>query len=242
MNHYRVSIAFGLLGVLAWPAIASAGPASQATEQLTAKDLERGIRQGDVELVTRALKAGVDVNGSSRVGQAPPRVAVLGGRDEIVKLLIRSGADIDAVDALGQTVLQAVVWLGRARQIEMLLANGVELDLWSAAGLGRLDEVRKLVRSYAGRPGMIGPRGTSPLHWAARGGHVRTVQWLLERGLPVGAPAMKQRTPLHEAARNFRGKLGRRTGTLDQHTGIVVPRKAGTSRAPGGTNSTTVVE
>jgi hemoglobin len=98
--------------------------------------------------------------------------AALVGDAELAAVLIRSGADPDAKEPEGHTPLYRASTGDVAR---VLLAAGAAVDVAS------------------------GPTRGTPLHQAARRGHVSVAQALLEHGATVDARDAKEQTPLRRA-------------------------------------------
>ncbi|KAI0232379.1 hypothetical protein LSAT2_017276 [Lamellibrachia satsuma] len=77
--------------------------------------------------------------------------------------------------------------------------------LLEAAKVGQTDEVRTLMSN--GAPFTTDWLGTSPLHFAAQGGHVETAEVLLRAGISRDARTKVDRTPLHIAAQEGRADI-----------------------------------
>ena len=87
-----------------------------------------------------------------------------------------------------------------ADTVSALLGHGAHYDIFSASGMDDLEWVRGLAAEDAGVVMLEGEADMTPLHWAARSGSSRCVQWLLQRGGDVDARTVTDRTPLHLAA------------------------------------------
>jgi truncated hemoglobin YjbI len=105
-------------------------------------------------------------------GQTLLHDAALVGAAELAAVLIRSGADPDAKEAEGHTPLYRASTGEVAR---VLLAAGATVDFAS------------------------GPTRGTPLHQAARRGHVSVAQALLDHGAAIDARDAKGQTPLRRA-------------------------------------------
>ena len=75
----------------------------------------------------------------------------------------------------------------------------MEEQLLNAAKVGDVSTIRRLVAEGAD-VNVSGPRGFSPLQWAAHHGHVDAVRVLVEAGAEVEAPAADGVRPLYLAA------------------------------------------
>ena len=74
------------------------------------------------------------------------------------------------------------------------------------ASRGRIEEVRMLIKEGADVHAK-NDNGSTPLHWACRGGTVDVVKALLEAGADLHAKMNDGETPLHRAAESGYGKL-----------------------------------
>jgi hemoglobin len=144
--------------------------------------LARMIRSGRADLIAYALK-GVERDpslGPQRFGGRPLlHYAAGAGCLEIVEALLRLGTDADVQCAGGHTALYCV---------------GNECG--SAAGP---DLVRALVVAGADVNARGGVTRTTPLHMAARRGHLEVARTLLDLGAEIGFRDTKGDTPLERA-------------------------------------------
>ncbi|MFM7506359.1 MAG: ankyrin repeat domain-containing protein [Rubrivivax sp.] len=120
------------------------------------------------------LAAGGDPNRADSRGQT---ALILAMRDESFKvaalLLDHPATRVDATNNAGETALMMAALKGHLAWVQRLAARG--------AALRR--------------------EGWTPLHYAASGGGVDVVRWLLDQGVPIDAPAPNRSTPLMMAAR-----------------------------------------
>ncbi len=151
-------------------------------------------------------------------------------RPEMVDLLLAGGADLEARTSWGATAFDWAASMGSARAAERLLAAGASgLNLVSAAGLGRLEEVRRIVeggdplehhrrRGAPDRPDDDWPASSAhirgdvlsdALYAAARNGHTAVVSFLAGKGAAIDARGVFGATALHWAA------YGGHTETVD---------------------------
>ena len=71
--------------------------------------------------------------------------------------------------------------------------------LFSAVASGDLDEVKRLVIDCGLDPNVKDYAGSTPLHYAARGGRPNVVKLLLEHGADPNVQNVDGNTPLHYA-------------------------------------------
>ena len=89
---------------------------------------------------------------------------------------------------------------GNMRVVELLLARGASIDIHLASALGMSHRVNQFLQSGSDVARHLGSWGRTPLHWAASGGHVALVDWLLQHGAEVNAADRFGCTALHLAA------------------------------------------
>lgn len=125
-----------------------------------------------------------------------------GVQEELMAFLLDRGAAIDQPAAAGnaQSVVNGCLANGRPAAAEFLARRGARLDLEGAAGIGWLDEVK----SFFDEDGRRKPPATeaqmkSGFHWACEYGHIGVVEFLLARGIEVGA-IHRGETGLHWAS------------------------------------------
>jgi len=118
--------------------------------------------------------------------QSPLDLAVGMGDKGTVALLLDRGA------GPGFYTLRRAAWKGNHDIANLLIARGAEVDLHSAAGLGMVDNLRKLL---AGGASVVEPTfcgvyyDETILHYAARGGSREAVELLIRHGADVKAEA-----------------------------------------------------
>ena len=82
----------------------------------------------------------------------------------------------------------------------LLTVHGIAADIHDAALKGDLERVKALLDKEPHLVNAPGGNGKFPLHWAAQGGHVEIVEFLIERGAVVNSKNVADETPLHYAA------------------------------------------
>jgi len=111
----------------------------------------------DLARVENMLKAGIDPNTQTSLGNRPLLIAAKKRNQGLVEILIANGAKVDASDRNGLTALMAAASMGLAENVRALISAG--------ANVNARDE-----------------KGATPLIWAAISGHPQVVEILLAHG------------------------------------------------------------
>ena len=128
-------------------------------------------------------------------------------RGDAVKKLLKSGFDINARDERGQhglyLALREESWTAVQAFLDM---PGLDVEspnkadetlLMMASLKHHLPTMKRLVEGGAA----VNRTGWTPLHYAASGGSVEAVEWLLAQGAAINAPAPNGNTALMMAAK-----------------------------------------
>jgi len=184
-----------------------------AKSTLGSTALHLSAREGRVEVVKYLLECGFPVDPVKNDGQTPLAEAVVKGHANIVRILLAAGAD--ARRRLGKgTIMHRACTVGDAEIVKLLmdyctkaeiLGTNEEVDeeqpLVLAVGNGKLEVAKMLV--FMGADIRARSRlGNLPIHQAAAGGHINTLEYLLTLG-PDTLEALSDfgETPLVRAAR-----------------------------------------
>jgi len=136
--------------------------------------VQRAINVDDDRTVRRWLAAGGDPNRLDERGQTPLIVAMRDESFKVAAVLLESPAlRVDATNHAGETALMMAALKGHLAWAQRLVAAG--------AAINRV--------------------GWTPLHYAASGGGVDVLRWLLEQGAQIDAPSPNRSTALMMAAR-----------------------------------------
>jgi len=113
--------------------------------------------------------------------------AVAGVQIALLDILLKYGASVDGIPG-GWNPLIAALHNGRGEAAAHLAKRGARLDLEGAAGVGRLEAVK----SFFNEDGNLKANATktqmeSGLMWACEYGRANVVDFLLEKGVNVGA-------------------------------------------------------
>lgn len=142
-----------------------------------------------------------DINGRNKKGKVALHLAVCNKRGDLdaVSALLEKGADANALDVKDETALHVV-----ARMCDHAGEN--QQRSFESIAL----RVAKLLLKHSADPNVAGTEmRLTPLHVAARHGHVRLVEVLLAGGADANALDANGATPLHHAARALKAKCVR---------------------------------
>jgi ankyrin repeat protein len=180
--------------------LVKAGANVKAVTRLDASTpLLMAATNGNVQIMELLINAGADVNAASSIGTTPLMQSAASGNVDAVRLLIDHGANVNAKDTLKeQTPLMFAATMDRAPVIRLLVAKGAKPNVTSKVlpiDLPLFDDdgnpipQRGLVTDAAGNPiesyGQASAKfmgGMTPLHYAAREGHMDAIQALVESG------------------------------------------------------------
>ena len=128
---------------------------------------------------------------------------------ETIKILIEYGANINAKDYSLDTPLSLAAWRGNEDIVNYLIDQNPEITISGIKGKTlffysmdkRLVKLYKAIMDRGARIEDLSSRGTSALHWAAKGGSGMIAEDLIEKGLQVNNKDIFGMTPLHYAAK-----------------------------------------
>uniref|UniRef100_A0A672GUK0 Uncharacterized protein n=1 Tax=Salarias fasciatus TaxID=181472 RepID=A0A672GUK0_SALFA len=138
--------------------------------------------QGKTEPMKMLLKAGSSVNGQSDEGQIPLHLSAQHGHYDGSEMLLQHQSNPCISDTAGKTPLDLACEFGRVGVVQLLLSSNM-----CAAML---------------EPKPSDPNGVSPLHLAAKNGHIEVIrcgQELLPAGIDINRQS-ESGTALHQAA------------------------------------------
>ncbi len=163
-------------------------PAALGTEQ----DLIRAATSGDAATARIAMGRPINVDALGSRGGWPLAIAAQRRHIDIVRDLLDHHADPNLIDRkTGLTALKIAASWGRAGVARLLLGHGAAVD-------------------YAGPPGEPWNKAWTPLHHAASGDHMETVEVLLTVDARVDGVDGEGATPLMRAAENGAFRAARR--------------------------------
>jgi len=117
----------------------------------------QALWQEDLPRVENMLKAGIDPNTQTSLGNRPLLIAAKKRNPRLLEILMANGAKTEAPDRNGLTALMAAASMGLAPNVRVLISAG--------ANVNARDE-----------------KGSTPLIWAAISGHPQVVEILLAHG------------------------------------------------------------
>ena len=90
--------------------------------------LHNAAKVGDVQMIQRLLKAGVDINGATQEGYTALHLAVENRRGEVIRLLLENGANHALGDCNGQTPLHYAARSGLVGAVLLLIRAGAQIN------------------------------------------------------------------------------------------------------------------
>jgi ankyrin repeat protein len=192
-----------------------------STEAKAGADLLAAARDGRMDLATILLDQGANVNFTAPSGNTPVSMAARNGHYEVTRLLLQRGANVDGSGRDRGVPLIAAAKMGHSEIAMLLLDHGATLKsdtavarslLVSAAKYGDTDLVQNLLQRDININCAVPERDStnrglhsfmlksaeyrSPLAAAIEGGHLKTVQLLLERGAKPNDHERDSHSPL----------------------------------------------
>ena len=76
-------------------------------------------------------------------------------------------------------------------------------DILKAAADGEMDELKAMIEADNEALGVTDDAGRAAIHFAANGGHIEIVKYLLSKGVDKNLRTRADTTPLHYAARSI---------------------------------------
>ncbi|XP_035438055.2 transient receptor potential cation channel subfamily A member 1 isoform X2 [Spodoptera frugiperda] len=139
------------------------------------------------DIVNYLINEGSDINPLDKERRSPLLLAASRAGWRTVQTLIRLGADIELKDINSRNVLHLVVM------------NGGRLEEFAATCKSTLQN--RCERSLAQLLNEKDSAGCSPLHYASREGHIRSLENLIRLGACINLKNNNNESPLHFAAR-----------------------------------------
>lgn len=124
------------------------------------------------------INAGHDAQSRSSGMKTTLMTAIIHNHSTCLQLLLNNGVDVNSIDTEGHTAMHFAAKHNRPRDLQLLLLNGSSIDKTSTQ------------------------KQRTPLHYAARFGHIKSVEILLRMGADINAVTKKGLTALIYAAKH----------------------------------------
>nr|XP_029722327.1 transient receptor potential cation channel subfamily A member 1-like isoform X1 [Aedes albopictus] len=197
--------------------------------------------QGAIEIVKlmflmQPQEKRISLNCTDIQKMTPLHCAAMFDHPEIVEYLVQEGADINALDKENRSPLLLSASRGGWRTVMVLIRLGANISLKDVNSRnvlhlvimngGRLDEFAKEVSCTQSETYLLlllnekDETGCSPLHYASREGHIRSLENLIRLGACINLKNNNNESPLHFAARYGRYNTVRQL--LDSEKGTFI--------------------
>jgi len=152
-------------------------------------DFFNAALEGNLNTVSKAVKAGMDVNITNQNGSTALMLAAFNGHKHIVKYLLENGANVNMKDQNGRTALIYSASGNNAETVDLLIKEGAEIDhtdnvegfsaLMFAAAEGQKDVVNILLEAGADKS-LKDKDGETCRDFAQNNGHGEIAKMLTE--------------------------------------------------------------
>ncbi|XP_039436937.1 transient receptor potential cation channel subfamily A member 1-like isoform X2 [Culex pipiens pallens] len=197
--------------------------------------------QGAIDIVKlmfmmQPLEKRISLNCTDIQKMTPLHCAANFDHPEIVEYLVQEGADINALDKENRSPLLLSASRAGWRTVMILIRLGANIELKDVNSRnvlhlvimngGRLDEFAKQVSTTQSEKYLLqlmnekDDTGCSPLHYASREGHIRSLENLIQLGACINLKNNNNESPLHFAARYGRFNTVRQL--LDSEKGTFI--------------------
>jgi hypothetical protein len=136
-------------------AISTKNPAEPPAPTITVEDFSQFAQAGDLAMVQRAIRQGINIDGLNEIGNTALMMAAYEGNAAVVDALLLAGARVDLANSLSRTALMFASTSESPETVELLLKAGADVnakdshEAWTplmfAASEGHVSVVKKLL-------------------------------------------------------------------------------------------------
>jgi len=177
----------------------------------SADDFETALKNGNIHSVKSFLAQWPDsVNGNDKYSMTPLDIAAANGHFELASFLLSKGADpnlkLSCDRSIEFTGFTALHFAGIAREnkiYDLFISKGAKPDIFSECAMGRKNEVIKILKNHLELldSGICGDGTPTPIHFAAMGGQVDIIKYLMVKGAKTYPHFHEAKTPIQLAAK-----------------------------------------
>lgn len=113
-------------------------------------ELMKGIRNGRIDIIERAIAEGADINKHGSMGDSPLMAAIRARKPSTIDWLLAHGAQIDRQNTQGYAALHVAAQQGDLTSIEKLCERGADIDIQTLQ-----KETPLFLAAYVGDPGAV---------------------------------------------------------------------------------------
>ncbi len=162
---------------------------------------------GDLDCLRNLTPSNPDRSVSLRdhYAASPLHWAAEAGQFAAARFLLDHGADLNARNDFAETPLLLASLQSADKPSSRLLTrelldHGAKMDIFTAAALGDRTSLEQLLNANPSAATSTNDFASTPLHWAARNGHLAAAELLLTHGAKINAADRFGCTPLWHAA------------------------------------------
>ncbi len=154
--------------------------------------LHFAVQEGNLDMIGFLLDEGADIESQDKDNKKPLHLAVDANRLSVIKLLLDRGANVNVKDMYDKTPLDLAT---EEDVIKVLEKAQLDQGLLINARDGNLDKVKDLIAQGAN----LETKDNTALHNACSNGHLKIVEYLIDKGASLKAKNKDGKTPLELA-------------------------------------------